>query len=151
VFHKQTSLAGTAVEDWDLAPAAVAVGILIFDVEHREMLGHLRRLYDGLAEGRPERQVRQTVADLLAVAKAHFHHEEEYMRMLDYSDYRRHSDDHYALGAKLQNFMDEMFATDASAERNLAEVRAFLKKWLLEHILEHDRSFANFLARKGIR
>jgi hemerythrin len=140
-----------AVEDWDLAPAAVAVGILIFDVEHREMLGHLRRLYDGLAEGRPERQVRHIMADLLAVAKGHFNHEEEYMRMLDYPDYRQHADDHFALSTRLQTFMDAMFAKDASAERNLAEVRAFLKTWLLEHILEHDRSFANFLARKGIR
>jgi hemerythrin len=140
-----------AVEDWDQAPAAIAVGILIFDVEHREILGRLRRLYDGLAEARPERQVYHAMADLLAVAKGHFHHEEEYMQMLDYSEYRQHSDDHRALAARLETFTDELFAKDISAERKLAAVQAFLKRWLLEHILEHDHSFANFLARKGIR
>jgi hemerythrin len=151
LHHEQTSRAYEPCEDWDLAPAAVSVGILIFDVEHREMLDRLRRLYDGLAENRSEQHVRETMAKLSAVAKRHFAHEEDYMRMLSYAEYRQHADDHRALSAALETFMNELFAEGACVERNLAAVQAFFRKWLLDHILEHDRSFANFLMQKGIR
>lgn len=151
MHHEQTSLASLPNEDWDLAPAAVSVGILIFDVEHREMLDHLRQLYDGLAENRSERHIRQAMAKLTTISERHFAHEEDYMRTLNYADYRQHADDHHALCAGLETFMKELFAEDASTERNLAAVRAYFRKWLLDHILEHDRSFANFLMQKGIR
>jgi hemerythrin-like metal-binding protein len=143
--------AGGTHEDWDCSAAEATVGILVFDIEHREMLDHLRLLYEGLAQGRSERRLRQALTRLIAVTKRHCAHEEEYMRMLDYAAYRQHADDHAALSARLQKFMDELFADDASAERNLAAVRAFFGKWLLDHILEHDRSLANFLGQKGIR
>lgn len=151
MFRKQTMLAGVTSEDWELAPTAVSVGILIFDIEHREMLDHLHRLYDGLAENRSERHLRQATAVLSAIAKRHFAHEEDYMQMLNYADYRQHADDHRALSAGLEAFMNDLFAEDASIERNLAAVQAFFRWWLLDHILEHDRSFANFLMQKGIR
>jgi hemerythrin len=141
----------TAAEPLDLSPGEVEVGILIFDVEHREMLDHLRRLYDGLAQEKPWRQVSQALSRLLVVTKKHFDHEEDYMRTLQYANYRQHAEDHLALGARLQAFMDEMVAESTPAERNLDRVRAFFRTWLLDHILEHDRSLANFLAQKGIR
>jgi hemerythrin-like metal-binding protein len=136
---------------WELTHADVEVGILIFDIEHREMLDHIRRLYDGLAHGRPKHQVNQALARLLKVTNKHFQHEEDYMKTLGYPDYRQHADDHAALGANLQSFVDEHLAENANKERNLARVRTYFRKWLLDHILEHDRSLANFLAQKGIR
>ena len=136
---------------WDLTLHEVEVGVLIFDVEHRAMLEHLRRLFEGVAEGRPKSQLRQALTRLVEISEQHFAHEEDYMRMLSYPAYRQHTDDHRALRTGLQIFMDELFAEGASAEHNRARVSAFFRTWLLEHILEHDRSLANFLVQKGIR
>lgn len=137
--------------EWELTHADVEVGILIFDIEHREMLDHLHRLYDGLVNRRPRLHITQALSRLLTVSRKHFQHEEEYMRTLGYPDYRQHADEHAALGANLQSFIDEYLAEDTNTERNLARVKAYFRTWLLDHILENDRSFANFLAQKGIR
>ncbi len=140
-----------AADAWDPSHTEVEVGILIFDIEHREMLDRLRRLYLGIAHGEPEARVRRALTGLLDVSKKHFDHEEDYMKTLEYADYRQHTDDHLALTASLESFVGELFAHGASTDRNLAHIGDFFRKWLLDHVLEHDRSLANFLAQKGLR
>jgi hemerythrin len=139
------------IEGLDLSHTDVEIGILIFDIEHRNMLDKLHHLYDGVASGRPKDDVLQSLAKLLTVSKQHFDHEEDYMSLLKYSDLEKHAEDHQTLISSLELFVVELLSKGAPAGRNLDEARLYFNQWLLDHILEHDRTLANFLTQKGIR
>jgi hemerythrin len=151
MLQNQTIRAIKTSGDLDLHQTEITVGIRIFDFEHREMMHHLRRLCDGLAEGRTRHQLHEYLSRLIAVTKRHFIHEEDYMRMVSYGDFWRHAEDHRVLAASLQSFVDELEDKGEAAERALAGLRTFFKVWLLDHVLEYDRSLANFLVQRGIR
>lgn len=142
---------GATIEGLDISKADVEIGVLIFDVEHREMLAGLGDLYEAIADGQSKPHMRQALAKLLEVSKRHFEHEEDYMRDLNYDQYIPHKEDHDLLGLKLEGAVAALFSDGGSAAGNLASIPLFFKQWLLDHILEHDRSLAAFLAHKGIR
>lgn len=135
----------------DLSHTDVEIGILIFDVEHRNMLDKLHHLYDSVAGRRREHDVLQSLTKLLTVSKQHFDHEEDYMSLLKYSDLQKHTEDHQALISSLERFVVELLSESAPATRSLDQVRSFFGSWHTDHILEHDRTLANFLTQKGIR
>lgn len=138
-------------EGLEISHTDVEIGILIFDIEHRAMLDKLQHLYDSVANGQSEQDVRQSLAKLIAVSKRHFDHEEDYMKDFKYGDLQKHTEDHQALISCLERFCEELFSQGASATRNLDKVRSFFRALLINHFLEHDRTLANFLTQKGIR
>ncbi len=139
------------IEGLDLSKTDVEIGILIFDIEHRDMLDKLYHLYDGVVGGRSERDVLQSLRKLLMASKQHFDHEEDYMKNLNYGDLQKHTEDHQTLLSSLEHFVVALFSKNGSNPRDLDEVRSFFIAWHTDHILEHDRMLANFLTQKGIR
>jgi hemerythrin len=138
-------------EGLDLSHTDVEIGILIFDVEHRVILDKLHHLYDVMVSGRSQHDVLQSLANLLAISKQHFDHEEDYMSLLKYGDLDKHTEDHRFLISSLEHFVVDLLSEGAVATRNLDKVRSFFGAWHRDHILEHDRTLANFLTQKGIR
>lgn len=141
---------GAPFDGIDLSHAEVEIGISIFDIEHREMLRVLQELYGAIAASEPRVQVQRQLARLIDITNQHFAHEEQYMREFRYPDASRHLDDHNSLGVTLETFVAELYSDAATETQNLEKVRAYFKRWLLDHILEFDLALANFLVQRQI-
>jgi len=76
--------------------------------------------------------------------EAHFHTEEEFMRVLGYPMLSFHQVEHTALLTKVQNLrvkMDEGFMITA-------DVASFMADWLAHHINGADMAYVHYLKEK---
>lgn len=89
----------------------------------------------------------EALAELDRRARAHFHREEEVMRVDGYPGLPEHKSEHDQLLAELSILGR---GVRESGRQSLdAELLESLKDWLLGHMLEQDRELAEFLKRPG--
>lgn len=109
------------------------VNIPTVDLEHR----HLFTLIGALNL----QSVDQTVEELLNYVVTHFSNEQVLMESSGYPAYNDHLKLHEEFGAQVAEFLanDEPW----SLER-VQELRRFLNKWLIGHIMTHDMRFGKW-------
>jgi hemerythrin len=138
--------------DWDS-------GVAFMDDEHRELAALLSDIAEKFAWAGIGADRRGSGLDpastplILALerlgrhAREHFLHEEEYMRALDYPQLEAHASEHALL---LAEYTQLLRATrDCGAGRLDASTLDALKNWLLGHILDTDRRFADYCAARA--
>jgi hemerythrin len=87
--------------------------------------------------------VTKTVDDLLDYVVIHFSNEQELMESSGYPDFKDHLKLHEEFAAQVADFLGS--GEDWSEER-VQELRRFLNKWLIGHIMTHDLRFGKWLA-----
>lgn len=105
------------------------------DDEHR----HLFELIKALNLGSIDR----TLEELLDYVVTHFSNEQALMEQAGYPDFKQHLKLHEAFSAFVAEFLSN---AEAWTEDRTQELRRFLNKWLIEHILTHDMRFGKWHA-----
>ena len=123
------------------------IGIKQFDLEHREMVDIVNRLHTLMVVKRDRVAADQLTDLLLQAARTHFASEEGLLGELGYPACEAHIREHSSLIDELRDLQRQFKAGTISA----LAMPAFLRKWLLEHIETHDRSYVEFLKNKGER
>lgn len=125
------------------------------DEDHHHMAVLLNRIARDYAAGPVSYGIPQPDAAPLADAlteladqtRVHFRREEEAMRVDAYPGLAEHTSEHNQLLAELSLMIREL--RDSGTER-LDQVHLdALKDWLVGHVLEQDRAFADFLKSTG--
>ncbi|MEO5331585.1 MAG: hemerythrin family protein [Magnetococcus sp. YQC-5] len=80
--------------------------------------------------------------DLIAYAKIHFTEEEEFLHVKNYPDLAQHRTKHNKLIDDLNAYQKIVQQND---EANIAEIRRWLLEWLLNHVNQEDRAYAQYL------
>ncbi len=111
------------------------VNIPQVDEEHR----HLFTLVKALNL----ESVQQTVEELLDYVVVHFSNEQELMEKSGYPAFEQHLKLHEDFAAHVADFLGN--GQDWSEER-VQELRRFLNKWLIGHIMTHDLRFGRWYA-----
>ena len=111
------------------------IGLDLIDAEHR----HLFTLVKALNVN----SVDDTLSELLDYVVTHFTHEQELMESSGFPDFRQHLALHEAFSAQVAEFLSS--GAEWSDER-IQELRRFLNKWLVGHILTHDLRFGRWYA-----
>ena len=89
----------------------------------------------------------EALSELAEQTRAHFQREEDAMRVDAYPELAEHQSEHNQLLAELSLMIREL--RDSGTERlDQAHLHA-LKDWLMGHVLEQDRAFADFLKSPG--
>ncbi len=123
---------GSFVVEWR---EGFRTGIAEVDGEHR----HLFALVKGLELA----NVRALLDELVEYVVTHFTHEQALMEHSGYPDFQQHLHLHEALAQQVSEFL----ASDAEwSEERLQELRRFLNRWLVGHILTHDLRFGQWYA-----
>jgi hemerythrin len=114
------------------------IGIAQVDAEHR----HLFTLVKALSLA----NVQDTLAELLDYVVTHFTNEQELMESSGFPDFRQHLALHEAFSAAVAEFLS---GGSEWNEDRIQELRKFLNKWLVGHILTHDLRFGRWYMEHG--
>lgn len=114
------------------------IGIDALDREHRQLFSLVMRLNLETVE--------QTVEQLLDYVVTHFTHEQEAMEASGYPAFEQHLQLHEAFAAQMADFL---VSSDSWTEERVQNLRRFLNRWLIGHILTHDMRFGKWLAAKN--
>ncbi|MDY0190093.1 MAG: bacteriohemerythrin [Desulfuromonas sp.] len=124
-----------------------SVGISTFDDEHHVLVRVINDLYDAVREKKGDTALHNLLNILVEYTEKHFSHEEQYMDKIDYPDAAEHKEQHVVLKNKLNDYLQKV----VSKETGLSpEVMGFLRAWLLDHIVETDKQFGDFLRSRSI-
>lgn len=114
------------------------VGVTQIDAEHR----HLFTLVKALSAA----NVDDTLGELLDYVVTHFTNEQELMESSGFPDFRQHLALHEQFSAQVAEFLSSSSEWD---ESRIQELRKFLNKWLVGHILTHDLRFGRWYQEHG--
>ena len=120
-----------------------AVGVAVIDGQHREMLELVNRLLQGLRDGRERGALVETLRELVRATEHNIATEERLMQEHGLSPLH-HADAHTRLLEAIRRFD---LPLDAGG---LGATARFLREWLLGHIDEDDRPFAEQLRARGV-
>ena len=114
------------------------IGVDQVDQEHRQLFALVRAL--NLAS------VEQTVEELLDYVVTHFSNEQQLMEKSAYPAFEQHLKLHEEFAAQAADFLGG--GVEWSEER-VQELRRFLNKWLIGHIMTHDLRFGKWHATQS--
>jgi len=118
------------------------VGIAAIDGQHREMVDIANRLLAGLRAGRERDELVETLRELVRAAEHNIATEERLMQEHGLAP-AHHAEEHQRLLEAIRHF-------DLRLDPGgLADAARFLHVWLLGHIDEDDRPFAEQLRSRG--
>ena len=115
-----------------------SIGVAHLDHEHR----HLFSLVLALNLN----SVDQTMEKLLDYVVTHFSNEQDAMDRSGYPALDQHLRLHEEFAAKIADFL---VTGDGWTETRVQELRRFLNKWLIAHIMTHDMRFGKWLAARN--
>lgn len=111
------------------------IGIGQLDREHRHLFSLVLALNLGT--------VGQTVEQLLDYVVTHFSHEQEAMESSGYPALEQHLRLHEEFASRIADFLTR---GDGWTEEQVQNLRRFLNKWLINHIMTHDMRFGKWFA-----
>lgn len=121
------------------------IGNAHIDAEHEELFRLINEFHDLWSGNRKQDDIARVLNRLVAYTQVHFQHEEQIMKDAAYPKLEDHQDIHVAM-------VETIFKLQQSFEnkslRLEMDTMKFVKAWLVEHILENDYVFRDFLARK---
>lgn len=121
--------------------ARYELGLPQMDEQHKMLVALINRLESLQSSGDAiQRDLSEVMKHLAMYISVHFRAEEKLMQEKGYSDYERHVQLHHAFEAKVEQFRTELAAGEQEVA---AHILAFLKDWLITHIMKSDRSYAD--------
>lgn len=121
------------------------IGNESIDLEHEELFRLINAFHSHWLETRNPPDIARMLNRLIAYAEKHFRNEEAIMDAAGFAPVGEHQRIHEAM-------VDRIFALQQAYEdgslRLEMETMKFLKSWLIEHILESDYRFRDFIRQK---
>jgi hemerythrin len=134
-----------AFVQWD---QKLSVGIAQIDMQHKKLVSMVNEMYQAMSEGKGNDAVGKVVNDLIAYTKTHFAAEEKLMQSNGYPDFAAHKAVHDKMTQQVVQIQADFQAGKVALSTKVA---AFLKDWLVKHIMGTDQKYAPFLHGKGIK
>lgn len=119
-----------------------SVGVEKFDEEHKVLVKLINELYVIVRDKGNVDTMSNVVAQLIYYTETHFADEEEAMKRVDYPLYGEHKAIHADLLQQVTGFQDRMEHEGKVIRTDLYQ---FLRKWLLDHILDEDMKYGDYL------
>lgn len=125
---------------------AYSVGSQEIDDEHRHLFAVINEFYDRHHAGADIAEIEKLLTQLVFYAENHFQHEEKIMAAADYPGLAPHQAEHERLVHNIFTLAADIESGKSTVDQ---ETLTFLKSWLLDHILQHDMEFAEFMQTWG--
>ncbi|RAU20229.1 hemerythrin [Paramagnetospirillum kuznetsovii] len=127
---------------WD---PSFSVGIAKLDDDHKKLIQLINSLYEAWNLGKDGLVIGSLFDALQVYTDSHFQREEAVLLALEYDRMPQQQHAHACLVGALQNFRTRYLA-GGQATKPTAEMNAFLRSWLLDHILTEDLMYRALLA-----
>ncbi len=111
-------------------------GITRIDKQHQQLIEIINRLDKAAEMPNNNDQVGRVLVDLVAYTRRHFGDEEAFMQDINYSDIQGHQKKHKDM---IDHIASVLRRLKKDQQINIYEILAFLKDWLITHILQEDK------------
>ena len=122
------------------------IGNDLIDTEHEELFRLINKFHSHWTESQNRQEIARILNQLIVYTETHFRHEEQIMEDAGFPKLEQHRKIHEAM-------IDTIFQLQRSYEERDLHLEMhtikFIKSWLIEHILENDYLFRDFLAHKN--
>ena len=122
-----------------------SIGNDVIDTEHEELFRLVNAFHDHWQEKRSQQSIAVLLNQLIAYAEMHFQHEETIMLDAEFPKLAEHQKIHEAMVETIFRLRQSFEEHHNHLEMNTMR---FIKAWLLEHIIQNDYLFRDFLARR---
>ena len=118
------------------------VGQEVIDTDHRNLFQLINDFYDAFQETKSRRELAALLTKLVQYAEAHFRREEAIMQSNGYMLLGEHQMSHTKLYETIYALNERLMSDPAPMDRAAV---AFLKNWLVDHVMDEDMKFGEFL------
>lgn len=124
-----------------------SVGVEEIDRQHKQLVNILNQLLGMEGIQVDSEIISDTLTRMTDYADYHFSSEEKFMKENAYPDYAAHHLEHVAFMRKTAELSIKTMAYQKTIP---SELLAYLRMWLIEHILVSDMKYKQFFEQKGI-
>lgn len=122
-----------------------SVGDKEIDSQHKKLLMEINKILDAIVFGVDAKEVHDNIIPFLdEYIKEHFSYEENYMRKMNYPNFKKHKRQHYNFIKNYIKFKNE-FDNGVDRKKFISRIEKFLGTWWLKHIGKEDREYQQFL------
>lgn len=125
----------------------LSVGVEEFDSHHKRLIEIINKLYDASVTGDVNAIMDEVLVELSNYTMYHFLGEEEAMQKVGYPDYPRHKESHLYFVQKTFDFAHDFRERKSGLSQDML---AFLRDWLVEHIMKTDKGYTNVFHLNGV-
>jgi len=122
-----------------------SIGIDEIDEDHKKLVNLIQKLFGALISAQGADYVKTVFFELIDYTRYHFEREEEIFKKYNYSELEHHKQLHQNLIQQVLDISKELLS-EGETEKVSDDFFEFLKHWLVDHILEEDLKFKDFLA-----
>lgn len=123
----------------------LSVGVKEIDDQHKKLLSIANTLLKAIQSGKDKEILNNIFIQLRDYTVHHFSCEEKLMDEIHYPKRGEQVEAHNNLKKDVKNFQRQIYLHE---DPTTAEVLTFIKGWMLDHILVHDRELAHFIHRQ---
>jgi len=134
-----------ALFDWD---NSYSVGVKELDQQHKKLVDTLNQLHQGMLNRQARSDTGTLLKQLFTYTKDHFATEERHLVRAQYPKLTAHSALHRALTDQVNDYIDRFEQGEISLDIHLLD---FLRKWLMNHILDEDKQYGPCMNKAGIQ
>jgi len=125
---------------WD---DSLSLGIPEIDEDHRRFISLIDDLNHAIMSRQEKPEIERALKFVVADAKDHFEHEEQLLYRYRYPEVSHHAELHAELTLQLRGVMDAFNSSERSYEWIENALR--IKKLVVEHLLDEDMKYRDFL------
>jgi Amt family ammonium transporter len=115
------------------------------DKEHKNLVKLTEEILEVMRSGLGKGAIEDAFQDLMDYTVNHFDHEEQLLEEHGYPGVAEHKEIHRQLKEKVIKYREELFRKESL---NAKAFQDFVSGWLIHHILEDDRQYAEFINAK---
>jgi hemerythrin-like metal-binding protein len=122
-------------------------GVEKIDFQHKKIVEYINRLYTDIVINKNTDSINETLMDLKIYTISHFSVEEKLFKKHKYSgdDLEEHLKKHSDFENTLSSYIGDITSSKNELGYNIIE---FLKDWLINHVMETDMKFVQFINSK---
>jgi|SRR5208282_5477981 len=127
---------------------AYSVNVATLDTQHQRLFVIINELNEALASGEGGAVIDSVLRRLVEYAQTHFATEEKLLADHKFPNLTGHRGGHDKFFQSIAKFREDFRAGKPGVPVSLM---LFLRDWLKEHILVHDKAYTGFLNSRGVR
>ena len=133
-----------SIFEWD---EHFETGIESIDDQHKLLVKHINQFHDSMMDGQGSATVGVTLEKIIAYASFHFDHEEKLFNQTNFPLTEEHKIQHQKLVEQISSFKTKHNNGDNGIS---VELMQFLKRWLVDHILEEDMKYVETFKKNKV-
>jgi len=135
------------MDEWIKWDAKLSVGVDFIDEQHKELVNLINLLGRSIFIHRERSAQDFATQKLLEYTLFHFSTEEDLFKKYNFPQSEEHKKEHSAFIKKVSAFKKDF---DNEKHGLAEEIIAYLKFWLVHHILEIDHQYAEFFKKNNL-